>query len=208
MHFVLSLLFTLFSLQAAAIVGGQIFSELNTDSDLAKIASHTVVLLNTASLSMHSRCTGTLITKNIILTAAHCVDAEESSLWVVTSIYEFAVSERHAVTRVIRHESYHSFSRPEDSKANDDLALVQFSGDLPSFYQPTTWVSTFNPANRRFWLPVAGYGESLEGQGDSGELRIGKVTVFDFSSGASYFKVDQSSREGICKGRVSASTFD
>ena len=143
LHYLFPLIFTLFASQAPAIVGGQFFTPDTTDADLAKIASHTVVLLNTTSLSMHSRCTGTLVAQNIILTAAHCVDADPSALWVVTSVYEFSVSERHTVIKIIRHENYSSFSRPADDEANNDLALVQFSGDLPAFYHPTTWVSSF-----------------------------------------------------------------
>ena len=200
MKFVVFVISTLLTFQAFAIVGGQSFTLTNTDPDANTIASHTVVLLNTTNLSMHSRCTGTLIAKNIILTAAHCVDAELTALWVVTSVYEFAVSERHPVIQIIRHENYTAFSRPFDDKPNDDLALVKFSGDLPSFYKPTSWVSSFNPSVKRFWLPIAGYGETLDGQGDSGELRLGKATVFDFSSDANYFKTDQSNHEGICKG--------
>lgn len=172
----------------------------NTDPDLVEIASHSVVLLNTENQSSHSRCTGTLISKNVILTAAHCVDADIESLWVVTSNFEFAVSERHSVSKIIRHENYKTFARPSDMQANNDVALVQFEGSLPGFYQPTTWVTKFKPSIKRFWLPVAGYGETLEGQGDSGELRIGKATAFNFESTASFFTVDQSSREGICKG--------
>jgi secreted trypsin-like serine protease len=199
-RFAALLILTFLSVQSNAIVGGQFFTAAVTDSDSIKIASHTVVLLNTESQSSHSRCTGTLIAKNVLLTAAHCVDADVSVLWVVTSIYEFSVSERHAVSKIIRHENYNSFARPTDEKENSDIALVQFAGELPAFYQPTTWVSRFNPSLKRFWLPVAGYGESMDGQGDSGELRIGKATVFNFDSSASYFKVDQTSQEGICKG--------
>ena len=200
LRFMILLTFTLFTATVSAIVGGQNFTPAITDPDLNKMASHTVVLLNTQSLSMHSRCTGTLIAKNIILTAAHCVDADENALWIVSSIYEFSVSERHAVTKIIRHEDYNSFSRPDDANANHDLALVQFSGNLPDFYKPTSWVTRFNPTANRFRLPVAGYGETLEGLGDSGELRTGQATVFDFNSTASYFKADQSNQEGICKG--------
>ena len=58
-----------FAAQAHAIVG----TIALTPEDSAKMQSHTVVVLNAQIPGTHSRCTGTLIAKNVVLTAAHCV---------------------------------------------------------------------------------------------------------------------------------------
>ncbi len=193
-----ALAFVLLSIKAQAIVG---FLPL-TVSDQLKIQSHTVAVLNSQNPGNHSRCTGTLIAQDIVLTAAHCVPASLENFWVVTSVYEFAVSERKQVTKVIVNENYKSFDIPGVNNPNYDLALVKFAGGLPPVYKPTSYIDTFRPGTDRFWLYVAGYGISDEVKADSGELRISKVTIESalINAGQSFMQGNQAKGEGICKG--------
>lgn len=179
----------------------------SSDTSAKLIASHTVVLLNTQNPSSHSRCTGTLISNNVVLTAAHCIPEKNTDLWIVTSKYEFALLERHAVTKIIKHDLYKTFDRPRENQPNYDLALVQFAGKLPENYTPSKWVTNFHTAETRFWLAVAGYGETKAFAGDSGELRLSRISVYDFNSQNHYFKADQGNGFGICKGDSGGPVF-
>lgn len=195
---VIFLVCSFFLIQARAIVGTIDLVE----SDRAIMQSHTVAVLNSQNPSSHSRCTGTLIAKNVVLTAAHCIPDNWEKFWIVTSQYEFAVSERHQVTKVKVHEGYSHFDIPFANQPNNDLALVQFVGDLPAGYKPTTWMRSFYPRRDRFWLYVAGYGVSDETKADSGVLRFSKVIIENalLNAQQSFMKANQSSGQGICKG--------
>jgi secreted trypsin-like serine protease len=192
-------------IQAKAIVGSIDLS----DADKALIKSHTVVVLNSQNPSTHSRCTGTLVAKNIVLTAAHCIPVSLKDFWIVTSEYEFAVSERHQVTNVKVPDDYKSFNLPFVNQPNNDVALVQFAGALPAAYKPIPWMSSFIPNQDRFWLYVAGYGVSNEELGDTGELRFSKVVIEDalLNAQQSFMKGNQSNGQGICKGDSGGPTY-
>ncbi len=196
-----------FSSSCFAISGGLNSEPSHLGSDNQLIASHTVALLNTQNANFHSRCTGTLIKSNVILTAAHCIPDQVEDLWVVTSVYEFSIAQRHPVIRVIKHDLYKSFHLPREGMPNYDLALVEFSGELPATYRPTSWVTSWQNQQQRFSLPVAGYGETKAQKGDAGELRIGKIIVFDYDVQKHYFRADQLSGEGICKGDSGGPVF-
>lgn len=196
----------IFSLKSFAIVGGVTMTDplpsYLSEADRLEMKSHTVVLLNSQNSSKHSRCTGTLIDAHIILTAAHCVPDSLENLWVVPSIYEFAVLEQHPVVAKIVSADYRSFDIPKVNAPNNDIALIKFSGNLPAEYKPTTWITSFTPSENRFWLYVAGYGVSSEPAADSGELRFSKVTIENnlLNLSQSFMTGNQSNGEGICKG--------
>ncbi len=110
--------------------------------------------------------------------------------------------ERKPVIRVIVHEDYKSVEQLQQDRPNSDLALVQFAGELPAGYAPTSWINVFTPTTDRFWLYVAGYGVSDLAQADSGELRFSKVTIENaiLNKEQSFFQGNQSDGFGICKG--------
>ncbi len=183
------------SLQSLAIVGGFDTSSPQMTDAHRKMASHTVVLLNTQNPNVHLRCTGTLLSRNVILTAAHCIPSSLENLWVVASPYEFAVSLRLPVVAALK-------KRPIDLPASVDfdLALVKFSGKLPKAYTPTSFITSFVNPGAPFFLSVAGYGETFEKAGDAGELRMGLAFIYNYNPAKDEFRANQTNAMGICQG--------
>lgn len=172
------------------------------------MAQSTVAVLDTSSSHAFSRCTGTLLENNLILTAAHCVQASPKNLWIVFSSYESSVIDRRPVIRTETLKSYKNFSLPTLQKQNHDLALIRFAGPVPSQYKarrlkdivvPTdVWQAEANKVVRGF---VAGYGISDQNKSDAGQLRFSGVSFDQLYLFKNHFiKSKPQLSEGICKG--------
>ncbi|OFZ19679.1 MAG: hypothetical protein A2X94_16610 [Bdellovibrionales bacterium GWB1_55_8] len=113
-------------------------------------------------------CTGSIIAKDFILTAAHCVEgAQKVALFFGTNM-DAESTVRGAVAAEI-HPGYVS------SKMENDLALLQFQGDLPSGYQTIEFLPASTVLNQGDQVTIAGFGMTdLDKQEGSGLLR--KVT--------------------------------
>jgi secreted trypsin-like serine protease len=178
-----------------AIVGGFGSDSPNMNSEFRKMASHTVAVLNTQDPSSHSRCTGTLIAPNIVLTAAHCIPKNLQNLWIVTSSFESSIAERKAVVDVVQ-------ERPATLPAKEefDMALVRFSGALPKTHAPTSFVTSYAAPSTPFFLSVVGYGESFSHAADAGEIRFGLALIYDWKAGSPQFHANQTNGMGVCHG--------
>lgn len=141
------------------------------------IVHHVVGLLNMENSAL---CTGTLIKKNIILTAAHCVPKDKSLLFLIFDIdfseallevmvlgevEEFKDSDwLKKASDIIVHESYKEDGDTE-SELND-FALVSFSTPAPTEYRPVEMLTDKSSLKTGDSVVAIGYGtthaEALE----------------------------------------------
>lgn len=113
-------------------------------------------------------CTGTLIRENIVLTAAHCILGSASNLKIIfsTDVYSIVDSKDSQVhtksTRKVLsakvHESYKAHQN--DNLDQDDIALIKFSGSLPSGYKPASLLKDEKQIERGTEVVMAGFGVS------------------------------------------------
>lgn len=178
-----------------AIVGGSVTS----DSDPQ--GRHVVWLANESSCTS---CSGTLIANNLVLTAAHCVGSSGEGLTLAFGVnpasgaYQLRTSDKSLV-----HPQY----QKNNLEDRNDLAIVHFSGGLPSGYAPAHLPDSNLPIKTGLQFTALGYGrnsgkktENSQDHQGSGVLRSVTLEVNSISDDQMQFRVDQSNGQGICAG--------
>jgi S1-C subfamily serine protease len=118
----------------------------------------------------HGACTGTVITRNIILTAAHCVAGNKQ----VAIAYPEDGS--HVLQRVAAKAINPGYS--PRARVSIDLALVKIDGMLPERFQPMTLDSGSATNDIGVGRRVAGFGLAADrDDASAGVLRSARVSV-------------------------------
>lgn len=178
----------------AAIVGGFTTNKGNT------ISNYVVLIYDNPTKTY---CTGTLIRKNLILTAAHCVGAGPEGLSLAFGLNPLSGT---YTLRKAHKTALHDKYKKMNSTDRNDVALISFKEALPANYRPVNLPDSKFPLSKGLTFTAAGYGRisgkktSVNDTQGSGLLRNVDVSISHFSVDETQFYIDQKNGKGICNG--------
>ncbi len=183
------------------IVGGTTVSRQDA------ISKHLVFIYNEKDTTY---CTGTLISSNLVVTAAHCIKniSATMTLGFGLDFTEGTMQVRYSTGSVV-----HNSFRKDPIYERNDIALITFSGGLPEGFEPAPLANAKVFANVKSEIIAVGYGK-IKGtrnlsHDDSGAGRLRKVTlkIQSKSNNGKTFEVSQQDGRGICYGDSGGPAF-
>lgn len=152
------------------IINGKILGSGN------ELSSSTVLILmeDLDTKDSASSCTGTIISENTILTAAHCVPERAGRGAISFTNNVSCATQSVKVSRPVTSHSVHPKYKYGQAVygATNDIALIRFSGGLPAGYKKRDLPSYDYRLKKEARLVLAGYGQAnYNDETSSGVLR-------------------------------------
>ncbi|WP_413582532.1 S1 family peptidase [Bdellovibrio sp. HCB288] len=201
----LSVMATLATPYSQAIVGG---TEVAAGDVLA---NKVVLILGTTQTGGRGYCSGTMIDKDIVLTAAHCFETVIKNYYVIPNINMSPDSgyEREKfnipVTKWVIHEDY---DKP-DAKVFSDIALLKLERAVPEKYTPVKFYDGRSEAAP--FAILAGFGKTSESRIDQTYLRFtakeNSEIKIDYKDQIGTMIMSNGQTKGACEGDSGGPVF-
>jgi secreted trypsin-like serine protease len=152
-------------------------------------------------------CTGTLIRKDMAVTAAHCIEPGGAK---PTVIFGKDLHSPEAVHRAAEAVAVNPKWPTHQGRGMDqgDIALVKFKGGLPAGYETVPMVKSDQQIQSGEKVTLAGYGISnAQTHTGAGRLRKTQVSILKNRPGKSEMILDQSHGHGACHGDSGGPAF-
>lgn len=157
-------------------------------------------------------CTGTLLQKNVVLTAAHCVPvapeggARGAYIMFNKDYKKAAQTDLRKVTKFAIHDLY---GKTKENESNHDFGLLQFEGDIPEGYEIASFlpIKDYSKLQAGDSIVVAGYGLFDDKTKTSSDVLRRGVIKLAAMNGTSEIISNQSSRTGVCSGDSGGPAF-
>jgi secreted trypsin-like serine protease len=161
-------------------------------------------------------CSGSLIDKDMVVTAAHCVQgAIDGTLRIIfTQKMSFDADGNPSLTDSSPevHQVYGSVFNPQydpnyTGADQHDIAIIRFKGNMPSTFKTSTLLNASVPLTAGETVTLAGYGATQpDGSDTGGELRKVDVKIASML-GKTEVVLDQSEGKGACFGDSGGPAF-
>ncbi len=101
---------------------------------VSKTLAKSVVAIVSESSQGQALCTGSIISKDIVLTAAHCVEGNPDRMVIVfkPNLKRAGDADKRSVRKFTQHPDW----KKSSVEGRGDLALLQFAGGLPKGFTP------------------------------------------------------------------------
>ena len=140
--------------------------------------AHTIVAIVAEKGGGQALCTGTIVSPEVILTAAHCVDENPAKLHIIfgTNIAKTSANDIREGDKFIQHPNWNRHLPTGEG----DLALIHFKGLIPEGHSPVTLANENLKLKKGQKVLMMGYGvtDGIRENG-SGKLRETSSQILD-----------------------------
>jgi trypsin len=169
-------------------------------------ASSVVMITGEAEDGTSYICTGTIVSKQDVLTAAHCISPHPQSMNVIFELNAFAAGKDPVTLNILK--AFVHPPTPHQKKLQNDLGWIRLQGPLPEGAKPARLdLEDSEPVQSQKSLLVLGFGRTtgLESADPSdlsgaGVLRSAWVQVQNLDVSKQTFSVLQKAGHGVCSG--------